>query len=79
MSEKQDNGGFAFPMGYHPTGNSADQCGGLTILDWFAGQVLAGMFAGKGYWCDSDEKMAEVAYKQASAMLAEKRKREAVK
>jgi hypothetical protein len=40
MNTPQD-GGPAFPCGFHPEGNSADQFG-MTLRDWFAGQALAG-------------------------------------
>ncbi len=39
---KIDDGGPAFPAGYHPEGNSADQFG-MTLRDWFAGQAMAAM------------------------------------
>lgn len=33
-----NDGGAAFPCGYHRDGNSADQAG-MTLRDWFAGQA----------------------------------------
>ena len=44
MSGQIDDGGGAFPVGYHPEGNSADQPG-MSLRDWFAGQALQGMMA----------------------------------
>lgn len=60
--------GPAFPMGYHPDGNSADH-EGMSLRDWFAGQALA--------WCLSEfagnaedmKQPAEAAYQVADAML----------
>ena len=39
MSNKINDGGPAFPMGYHPEGNSADQFG-MTLRDYFAAAAL---------------------------------------
>lgn len=44
MSAPINDGGPAFPCGYHPDGNSADQ-GGMSLRDWFAGQALVGVMA----------------------------------
>ena len=62
-----NDGGPAFPMGYHPEGNSADHFG-MTIRDYFAAAALQGLLAdngGGGSW-DSD---ALNAFKAADAML----------
>ena len=37
MSDQIDDGGSAFPVAYHPEGNSADQPG-MSLRDWLAGQ-----------------------------------------
>jgi hypothetical protein len=68
MSNKND-GGPAFPCGYHPEGNSADQQG-MTLRDWFAGQALAGLCASTTH-DDSPGTalLATWAYQQADAML----------
>ena len=33
-----NDGGSAFPMGYHPEGNNADHTG-MSLRDWFAGMA----------------------------------------
>lgn len=48
---------------------------GMTLLDYFAGQSLSGMSANAGNDGRSYERMAESAYDQAAAMLAERAKR----
>ena len=53
MDSKKD-GGNAFPTAAEP---------GMTLRDWFAGQAICGMLAGK------DDKMAKWAYQRADAML----------
>jgi hypothetical protein len=35
MSQQIDDGGSAFPVAYHPEGNSADQPG-MSLRDWLA-------------------------------------------
>ena len=65
MSAPINDGGAAFPMGYHPEGNSADHFG-MTLRDYFAAAALQGMdldgeFAYQTYALD--------AYKMADAML----------
>jgi len=51
----------------------------MTLLDYFAGQAMAGMLANAGFSkdfpCDGD--LAQDAYEKADAMIAEKRRREA--
>ena len=46
------------------------------LLDHFAGQALAGM-ASDDYYRQTVHDVAEIAYRQAEAMIAEKAKREA--
>ena len=61
-----NDGGPAFPMGYHPEGNSADHFG-MTIRDYFAAAALKGILAnGGGASWDDD---ATHAYLCADAML----------
>jgi hypothetical protein len=45
MSQPISDGGPAFPMGYHPEGNSADHFG-MTIRDYFAAAALQGILSG---------------------------------
>jgi hypothetical protein len=77
MSDKIEDGGPAFPMGYHRDGNSADH-GGMTLRDWFAGQALAGWsqahdrIASNMHSSYDHEEIVRVAYKIADAMLARK-------
>jgi hypothetical protein len=67
MSDQPINdGGPAFPMGYHPGGNRADQFG-MTIRDYFAVAALQGLLAdGGGPTWDVD---AQCAYALADAMI----------
>ena len=66
MSVPINDGGPAFPMGYHPEGNSADHFG-MTIRDYFAAAALQGILAnGGGASWDDD---ATHAYLCADAML----------
>jgi hypothetical protein len=61
-NEQKDDGGPAFPLEYPPQT-------GMTLRDWFAGQVLLGMSgSGKYDW------RAQEAYALADAMLAERKK-----
>jgi hypothetical protein len=43
---------------------------GLTMLDWFAGQALAGLNANADHSCRNHMFIAELAYNDAEAMLA---------
>lgn len=72
----KNKGGPAFPAGYHPEGNSADQYG-MSLRDWFAGQALMGIIACPGSEPDdaSREGCASLAYEFADAMLSEREKR----
>ena len=74
MADKLNNGGPAFPRHqFTPLGQGQGQWsveGGMTLRDWFAGQVLAG--AAK-LWLQNgstDQKIAQYAYETADAMLA---------
>jgi cytosine/adenosine deaminase-related metal-dependent hydrolase len=42
MSAPIDDGGPAFPLGEY---ENIDQCNGMSLRDWFAGQALAGHIA----------------------------------
>jgi len=70
VGEQHDSGGQAFPLSEFP-GVTND---GMTLLDWFAGQALAGLAAEPEL---SSERVAEIAYDCAERMVAEKRRREA--
>ena len=63
---------YAFPL------VETDSClgqPGMTILDWFAGQALAGVIADH-HWSVDPELVARAAYGMAEALLAEKLRRE---
>jgi hypothetical protein len=61
-----NDGGPAFPMGYHPEGNSADHFG-MTIRDYFAAAALQGLIANGE--CPTWDDDAKAAYAAADAML----------
>ena len=65
MSNKINDGGPAFPMGYHPEGNSADHFG-MTIRDYFAAAALQGNLIEP---TASNDDVAKWAYSLADAML----------
>lgn len=99
MSDNRiDTGGPAYPEhhyfdpergqhGQHVTASDIG-CGGMTLLDYFAGQALAGAMASSPDGCtnfpfnadDGDDPptaiVAGCCYELAAAMLAEKRRRE---
>ena len=60
-----NDGGPAFPMGYHPEGNSADHFG-MTIRDYFAAAALQGNLIEP---TASNDDVAKWAYSLADAML----------
>jgi hypothetical protein len=74
-----NTGGPAFPVpdSHHANGQVQFGANGMTLLDWMAGQALANnnidQHSGNG-WPD---RVASQAYNIASAMLAEKARREA--
>ena len=59
------DGGSSFPGGYHH---------GMTLRDYFAGQALAGICASDLYAGENIFKMANMAYANADAMIAERDK-----
>ncbi len=74
----QNDGGPAFPSGKSENPgfeNSHPLHEGMTLLDWFAGQALAGICAsGPGtQW--TNERLAADAYGLAEAMIAERQRR----
>jgi hypothetical protein len=69
-----NDGGSAFPMGYHPEGNNADHIG-MSLRDWFAGMAMQGLLSKDYYSFMSDLDDAVIhAYKVADAMIAERKK-----
>ena len=73
-----NTGGQAFPVAdtYHPNGQVQFGSYGMTLLDWFAGQALAGLVSESGRYDAAGAALD--AYDLATAMLAEKSRREAV-
>jgi len=75
---RDDGGtGAAFPEAYWPTPDSdqPNYRSGMSLRDWFAGQALAGMLAGRLAWVDPGNPVSEWAthaYEFADAMLAER-------
>ena len=72
MSKKKEDGGPAFP--HQPIG---EEFTGMTLRDWFAGQVLAGLMARTGPDDDflfRSGTAALRAYIIADAMIAEREK-----
>lgn len=47
---------------------------GLSMRDWFAGQVLAGIYANPEWDNQTCGKIAEAAYKQANEMMEARKK-----
>ena len=74
-------GGPAFPVPdlHHANGQVQYGSDGMTLLDWFAGQVLAGLIdLAARHDCVTVDDIAKDTYNQAAAMVAEKARREAV-
>ena len=74
----KNDGGPAFPhqwfdqKGFVTIERRVD---GMSLRDWFAGQVVAGYMAGAGHNADmSMPDLAEHVYQMADAMLAEREK-----
>ena len=76
MSEHIDDGGLAFPaviQGHNAVGTFTEYHSGMTLRDWFAGMSLQGQCAcpiTAESW--NHATMAEQAYRQADAMIAER-------
>jgi hypothetical protein len=76
MSDPIKDGGAAFPRPDMEYRNGQIEIGsnGMTLRDWYAGQALAGLL-GSGIASErgqSHEDVAEVAYLNADAMIAER-------
>lgn len=73
----KETGGSAFPT--NPIYSGDDEVvkagGGMTLRDWFAGQIIAAVIAADGaQYFNRLESHAQFAYAQADAMLAERAK-----
>lgn len=72
MSEKVDTGGSAFACKYGYGFGSV----GMTLLDYFAGQIAAGELSHEsGGWVDRDD-FAHYCYQRAAALVRRKRELE---
>jgi len=75
---KIDDGGPAFPCNVQVEDNSGshyEEHYGLTMRDWFAGQVLVGILSGDQRFFSPSE-LATISYWAADAMLAARNKKE---
>lgn len=73
-----DNGGPAFPVQESMVSNSATDVpasSGMSMLDYFAGQALTGLFANSELSIDC-KTAARESYHAAEEMLAEKQRRD---
>ena len=69
MTDKINDGGQAFPHGDPTHGGDI----GMTLLDWLAGQALAGEMAGRTkFESDWQSQVAWRSYSVARAMLVER-------
>jgi hypothetical protein len=73
---KHDDGGFAFPWSLVRDGSTEEWYMGMTLLDWFAGQIARSAYQMQQDHGLSPREIAEECYKMAEAMVAEKRRRE---
>jgi len=64
---KPNDGGPAFPS---PETEFSHAHYGMTLRDWFAGQVLAGIIPAPGDTTFSAQEVANLAYTTANAMIA---------
>ena len=75
----KDDGGPAFAATYtyakHGAGGILHPEGGMTLRDWYAGQIAASMISGRSFWSpDEPAEVARDAYAVADAMLAARAK-----
>jgi len=64
-----EEGGQAYPMGYHPCGNRTDHQG-MTLRDYFAAKAMHSIVLMDGIqYAHAFDEHAEAAYKQADAMI----------
>lgn len=77
MSEKKiDDGGVAFPVGFHRDGNTADQFG-MSRRQWLAGLAMQGLLAHSTAGCHctvTAKDFAKSAHDMADAMIAFEKK-----
>jgi hypothetical protein len=75
VSQQIDDGGPAFPVAYHPEGNSADQPG-MSLRAWLAGQALAGLMVRYDEHPHNLVQCAELACSAADAVIAQLKRRD---
>ena len=63
---KNNDDETAFPVAI---GQTAADMKGMSLRDWFAGQVLAGMYANVEFDYAQASEVAKVAYRQANEMM----------
>lgn len=63
---KNNNDETAFPV---EVGQVCADNKGMSLRDWFAGQVLVGLYATGHFKAIDDTKLARVAYRQAEEMI----------
>ena len=63
---KNNDDETAFPVAI---GQTAADMKGMSLRDWFAGQVLVGMYQNSLYDRMTSEKVAEHCYRQANEMM----------
>ena len=68
MIQPINDGGPAYPMGYHPEGNNADHFG-MTIRDYFAAAALKGQAHRFAHPHEHRELLAKDCYDIADAMI----------
>ena len=74
VRHKRKTGGLAFPRNGHPDRDDWPEYG-MTLLDYFAGQALAGYMTLAAYpQAPNDNDMAHYCYNVAAEMLKEKRR-----
>ena len=73
MSTPKD-GGPAFPAVKMRENGSPECTEGMTLRDWFAGQALNGLIACPDIQISSLSGYAQQAYRQADAMIVERKK-----
>jgi hypothetical protein len=56
----------AFPVAI---GQTAADMKGMSLRDWFAGQVMQGLYANPNLREFTDSELASIAYKQANEMM----------
>lgn len=68
MTQPND-GGPAFPQDLQGRRGDDPQYQGMSLRDWFAGQVLQGLASNEERWVSANEVIAKACYEAADAML----------